>query len=69
MVVGKAADVVLAPDLFAVDVNIEHAAGAFDQFGIHAELFLDRSRQTGGLGQVISLRAVLNGDVHRLTSV
>lgn len=64
MVVGEAAHVMLAPDLLPVDVNVEHAAGAFDQLGIHAELFLNRSRQTGGLGKVVSLRAVFDGDGH-----
>ena len=64
LVVGEAADVVLVPDLFAVHVNVKHAAHAFDQLGIHAELLLDRGRQTGGLGKIISLRAVLDGDDH-----
>ena len=64
MVVREAAHVVLTPNLFAVDVNVEHAAGALDQLGINAELLLDRSRQTGGLGKIISLRAIFDGDRH-----
>ena len=69
MVVREAAHVVLTPNLFAVDVNVEHAACAFDQLGIHAELLFDRCRQTGGLGEVISLCAVFDGDHHCLISV
>jgi hypothetical protein len=49
LVVGEAANVVLAPDLLAVHVDVEDAARALDQLGINAELLLDRSRQTGGL--------------------
>lgn len=62
----EAADVVLAPDLRAVDVNVEDAAAALDQFGFHLEFALDRLRQTGGCGQVVSFTAVLDGDVHCL---
>ncbi len=64
LVVGEAADVVLVPDLLAVYVNVEHAARTFDQLGIHVELLLDRCRQTGGLGEIVSLRAVFDGDRH-----
>ena len=57
-------DFLLAPDLLAVHVNIEDAAGAFDELGLDAVGLLDRSRQTGGLGQIVSLRAILDGDGH-----
>lgn len=58
----------LAPDLLAVDMDIENSARAFDQLGIDAELFLDRSRQTGGLGKIISLRAILDRNGHSCRS-
>ena len=64
LVFGKAAGVVFAPDLRIVDVDVEDAAGAFDQFGRHLELLLDRIRQTGGRRKVVSLSAVFDGDVH-----
>ncbi len=60
----ETADVMFTPDLRAVDVHVEHAAGAFDQTGVHVELCLDRFRQTGGRRLVVSLDAVFDGDVH-----
>ena len=58
------ANVVFAPNLGAVDVYVEHAAGALDQLRLDAELILDRPRQTGGRGIVVSLHAVFNRDIH-----
>jgi hypothetical protein len=63
-VLGEAAHVVLAPDLRTVHVDVEDSAGAFDELGAYLKLLLDRIRQTGGRGKVVSLRAVLDGDVH-----
>jgi hypothetical protein len=54
----------LVPDLRAVDVNVEDAARPFDQLRFHFELALDRIRQTGGCGKIISLPAVFDGDLH-----
>ena len=65
IVLGEAADVVLVPDLRAVDVDVEHAAGSFDHFRGDVEAFLDRVRQTGGCREVVSLHAVFDADVHR----
>jgi hypothetical protein len=64
LVLREPAYVVLAPNLRAVDVNVEDAAGAFDQLRINAELLLDCFRQTGGCRKVVSLHAILDRDVH-----
>lgn len=64
VVLRESADVVLAPDLFAVHMHVEDAAGALDEFGLGPELLLDRFRQTGGTGEVVSLRAILDRDIH-----
>lgn len=58
------ANIVLAPDLRPVHVHVEHAAGAFDHLRIYAELILDRLRQTGGRGVIVSLHAVFDANVH-----
>ena len=49
----------------AVDRDLEDAARAFTQAGGDAVLVLDRGLQTGGLGEVVSLPAVQDLDVHR----
>ena len=64
VVLREPADVVLAPDLRAVNVDVEYPAGAFNHLRIDAELILDRLRQTGGRGVIVSLHAVLDADVH-----
>lgn len=64
----KPANVVLAPDLRAIDVHVEYPAGAFDHLRIDAELILDRLRQTGGRRKVVSLHAVFDADVHGFIS-
>ena len=58
------ADVVLAPDLQVIDVHIEHPTRSFDQLRADVEFLLDRFRQTGGGGEVVSLSAVFDTDVH-----
>ena len=63
-VLWKPAGFLLAVDQLAVDLDIEDAPGALDQLAGDAELALDRIRQTGGLGLVISLHAVFNRNVH-----
>lgn len=55
---------VLAEDPRAVDDDVEDAVAAPYQLGLHPELLLDRGRQTGGLRQVVSTPAVVNGDLH-----
>jgi hypothetical protein len=48
----------------AVHGDVEHAAAALDELGLHAELPGDFRRQTGGPGEVASTDAVLDGDAH-----
>jgi hypothetical protein len=67
-VLREAAHVVFAPDLCAVHVDVEDAARAFNQLGRNLKLLLDRIRQTGGRGKVVSLRAILDGDIHCVTT-
>jgi hypothetical protein len=55
---------VFGMDQHAVHGDVEHAAAAFDEFGLHAELCEDLRRQTGGPGEVVSTDAVLDGDSH-----
>ena len=64
VVFGEAPDLLLVPNLRAIDVYVEDAARPFDQFRLHLELALDRIRQTGGCGEIISLPTILDGDFH-----
>ena len=64
-VVREAAGLVLREDEVAVGDDVEDAAAAFDQLGLDTELALQPGLQTGGLGQVVSLHAVGDGDPHR----
>ena len=48
----------------AVDEDLEDAAHAFLQPGGDAVLVLDGGLQTGGLGEVVSLPAIQDLDVH-----
>ncbi len=68
LVLWKPAGFLLAVDQLAVDFDIEDAAAALDQLALDAEFALDRIRQTGGLGLVISLHAVFNRNVHSVSS-
>ncbi len=68
LVLWKPAGFLLAVDQLAVDLDIEDAAAALDQLAFDAELALDRIRQTGGLGLVVSFHAVLNRNVHFVSS-
>ena len=66
----EAAGLVLRVDLATVDLHVEDAAVALDELhfnaGTGAQTFLDGGRQTGGLREIISAHAVLDGDVHRI---
>ena len=54
----------LGVDQLPVRGDVEYAAYTLDQLGLRAELLRDLGRQTGGPGKVVSLNAVLDGDVH-----
>ncbi len=60
----ESAGFLLAIDQLAIDFDVEDAPAALDEFGVDVELGLDRIRQTGGLGRVVSLYAIFNGNVH-----
>jgi hypothetical protein len=59
---------VLAPNLFAIDMDVKDSTGSFDQLRIHAELLFDLRRQTGGARQIISLRAEFDRNRHAIFS-
>ncbi len=65
---GKPTGLVLAEDRLAVSDNVEHTATALDQLGLDAGFLLDRSRQTGGVGVVVSFTAVGDRNGHALNS-
>jgi hypothetical protein len=55
---------VLREDHLAVGDDVEDATVTFDQLGLDAELVLQRVRQTGGSGKVVSTYAVGDRYVH-----
>jgi hypothetical protein len=61
---GETARLALAEDLLSIHHDVEDAAGAFDELGLGPGLLLNDFRQTGGLGVVVSLSAVRDGDLH-----
>lgn len=54
----------LGKNLPAVNMNIKDPAATRNQLRFHIELGLNLGRQTGGLGKVISLAAVLDRYLH-----
>ena len=65
VVLGKAPRLVFAVDQVSVGFDVENTALALDELGLDSEFVLDRFRQTGGLGQVVSLHAIGDRHVHR----
>ena len=63
---GKATLLVLGINQPPVDSHVEDAVAALDEFRLDAKFLLDRGRQTGGLGQVVSHPAVFDGELHRI---
>ena len=57
---GESAGFLLAVDQLAVDFDVEDSPAALDEFDGDVEFGLDCIRQTGGLGRVVSLYAILN---------
>jgi 4-hydroxybutyrate CoA-transferase len=53
-------------DHLVVGLDGEDAPDAFAQLGLDTVLALDRGLQTGGLGEIVSLAAVRDPDVHRI---
>ena len=64
----KLSGILLGINLPAVDFDVEDPAMTFNQFGIDAVGVPNRIRQTGGFGQVVSLTAVGNPNLHRFDS-
>ena len=63
----KLTGLMLRVNQLAVDLHVEDAAAALDQFGINPCRCFDCVRQTGGCGRVVSLHAVSDADVHNVT--
>ena len=61
---GELAGFLFAVNKVAVNLYVEHASRAFDHFRFDAQFLLNGLRQTGGLGVVVSLHAVLDGYCH-----
>jgi hypothetical protein len=49
--------------------DVKDSAAALDQLRLDTRCLLDRVRQTGGLGSVISLHTVRYGNVHRFSFI
>lgn len=60
-----ASGLLLREDELAVEDDLELSAGTLDERGIEATRLLDLGRQTGGPGQVVSLHAVGDLELHR----
>jgi hypothetical protein len=67
--VRKAAFAVLGKNHDTINGNIENAAAAFDEFGLHSELLKNIGLQTGGARQIISTRAIFDRDMHQSSPV
>lgn len=59
---------VLAEDARAIDDYVEDAVVTTQQLALHPVRLFDRGRQTGGLRQVVSTPAVVDGDLHETSS-
>src|SRR5438874_3770756 len=66
VLLGEAPDLVLREDRLSVEDHVEDPVLALRELGIDPEIALDGGRQTGGLGQVVSDRAVNDLDAVRL---
>ena len=63
-VLGKTVRLLIVVDALIVDVDEEDAAHAFLEVRDDPVPFLDGGLQTGGLGEVVSLAAVRDLDLH-----
>ncbi len=64
VVLREATRLVLGEYLLVIDDDVEDPIATGGQFGLDASLTLDSGRQTGGLGQVVSLLAVGDRNLH-----
>ena len=65
LVLGEAVGRLIGVNARPVDVHLEDPARALDERRGDAVPVLDGGLQTGGLGKVVSLAAVLDPNVHR----
>ena len=63
-ILRKPAGGMFAENEVAAQRDVEYPAASADQLGFNTEFVLDRGRQTGSLGQVVSFLAVCDGDIH-----
>lgn len=63
-ILREPASLVLAINELAVHLHIENSARPLNQLRFDAARLLDRGRQTGSPGQVVSLCAICNADLH-----
>ena len=68
-VLGESACLFLAVDELAIHLDVKNSAAAGDHLDLNLELTLDSVRQTDGLGLVVSLHAVFDGNMHIGTSL
>jgi hypothetical protein len=66
LVLGETECDLVIEDTLPVDVHEEDSADTFLEVGGDTVLLLDGGLQTGGLGQVVSLAAVRDPDLHSL---
>lgn len=64
-VLGESVELALREDEIAVGNHFKDSATGLDELGVDAVLALEVGRQTGGLGLIVSLNAVLDRNVHR----
>src|SRR5512139_1804331 len=62
---GETTQFLLGEDPGAVHGDLEDPPGGRDQLGVDVEPLLQRGRQTGGLGEIPSRRAVFDLNAHR----
>ena len=63
-VLGESAGLFLTVDELAIHLDVKDSAAAGDHLDLDLELTLDGVRQTDGLGLVVSLHAVFDGNAH-----
>ncbi len=60
LVFGKTPLFLLGKDQLSIGHHLEDPSGRLDQFRLDPQLLLERLRQTGGFGVVVSLHAIFN---------
>jgi hypothetical protein len=60
----EAPRLMLAVDQVPVDTDVEDTPATLDELALNVKLILDRGRQTGSLGLIVSLHTVFNRDSH-----